>query len=108
MIRIAPYNPRMHGCESSAMRRVTVPAALGLAALMAAAGSALVRAQPPTVTAIKAARLFDGKSGAIVADAVVIVEGRTLRAAGSRLALPAGAPGGRLPAPPPLPPVPHA
>ena len=56
--------------------------------------SATLLSQAPTtpaVTVIKAARLFDGKGDASVPDGVVIVEGTRIRAAGSRLAVPAGA-----------------
>ena len=64
--------------------------ALGLAA--ATAATTLVRAQPaPATTAIRAARLFDGKSDAIVGDAVVLVQGSRITAAGARLAMPSGA-----------------
>src|SRR6185436_9351747 len=61
-------------------------------ALTAVAATALVRAQPaPVVTAIRAARLFDGKSDNALADAVVLVQGNRITAAGARLAIPAGA-----------------
>jgi imidazolonepropionase-like amidohydrolase len=43
------------------------------------------------VTAIRAARLFDGTSDATIADAVVLVQGSRITAKGSRLAVPAGA-----------------
>jgi hypothetical protein len=43
---------------------------------LAAAATALVTAQqPPAMTAIRAARLFDGKSDAVITDAVVLVQG---------------------------------
>src|SRR5262245_49236022 len=45
----------------------------------------------PAVTALKAARLFDGKRGSTVSDGVVIVEGTRIKAVGSGLAIPAGA-----------------
>ncbi|HEV2847101.1 MAG TPA: amidohydrolase family protein [Thermoanaerobaculia bacterium] len=45
----------------------------------------------PDVVVLKAARLFDGKGDAAVPNGVVIVEGGTIRAAGSGLAVPAGA-----------------
>jgi len=44
-----------------------------------------------SLTALKAARLFDGRGDGFVRDAVVIVEGSTIREVGSRLAVPAGA-----------------
>src|SRR5450631_949491 len=67
-------------------------------AMMAFLGaSGWVRAQSPgaaaapSVTALKAARMFDGRSGEIVSSAVVIVEGSKIREAGSGLAIPPGA-----------------
>lgn len=45
----------------------------------------------PEVVVLKAARLFDGKGDAVLSNGVVIVEGGTIRAAGSGLAVPAGA-----------------
>jgi imidazolonepropionase-like amidohydrolase len=48
-------------------------------------------AAAPSVTALKAARMFDGRSGEIVSSAVVIVEGSKIREAGSGLAIPPGA-----------------
>jgi len=63
--------------------------ALGIAVATAAA---LVAAQPaPSTTAIRAARLFDGKSDTSVTDGVVLVQGGRITAAGSRIAIPAGA-----------------
>jgi imidazolonepropionase-like amidohydrolase len=47
--------------------------------------------QPPPTVAIKAARLFDGKSDVSIGDAVVVVQGSRITAAGARLAIPAGA-----------------
>src|SRR5262245_33341144 len=61
-----------------------------LTAIVAAA--ALTSAQAPAnVIAIKAARLFDGKSDAVVAEGVVLVQGTRITAAGPRLSIPAGA-----------------
>jgi len=65
-----------------------------LAAALAAAATTLVGIQPPpaaTVTAIRAARLFDGTSDAPIANGVVLVEGRRIAAAGARVTVPAGA-----------------
>ncbi|MFL6196021.1 MAG: amidohydrolase family protein [Thermoanaerobaculia bacterium] len=45
----------------------------------------------PQVIVLKAARLFDGKGDGVVPNGVVIVEGDRIRAAGSGLAVPAGA-----------------
>jgi imidazolonepropionase-like amidohydrolase len=57
----------------------------GLAALNAGAET------PPETTAVKAARLFDGESERTIANAVVIVEGTTIKAVGSGLPVPPGA-----------------
>ncbi len=48
-------------------------------------------APPPAVVAIRAARMFDGRSDREITNAVVIVEGSRIREAGSALAIPAGA-----------------
>jgi imidazolonepropionase-like amidohydrolase len=65
-----------------------------LAAAVSVAAT-IVRAQvaqtPSSVVAIRAARLFDGKSDAATADAVVLVQGSRISGAGSRLPIPAGA-----------------
>ena len=72
------------------MSKRLVILALGLAA--ATATATLVRGQQaPAITAIRAARLFDGKSDSTTADAVVLVQGSRITAAGARLAIPAGA-----------------
>src|SRR3954471_9204182 len=47
-------------------------------------------AEPPTI-ALKAARLFDGKSKALVTNGVVIVQGDKIVDAGSNVAIPEGA-----------------
>jgi imidazolonepropionase-like amidohydrolase len=57
----------------------------GLAAMPAAAQT------PPEVVAIKAARLLDGKGDHTIANAVVVVEGGTIKAVGSGLPAPPGA-----------------
>src|SRR5450830_265745 len=62
-----------------------------LVAVMCLPLAAYAQNAPPPVTAIKVARMFDGKSDTTIPDAVVIVEGTTIKAAGSRLAIPAGA-----------------
>src|SRR5262249_36798701 len=74
---------------------------LSLAALayLAAAGAppalAQQEAEPPgrpaPILAVKAARLFDGKSDALQPHGVVLVQGRQILAAGTDLAIPAGA-----------------
>jgi len=63
-------------------------ALLSIPALLSAQGAP---APKPEVIALKAARLFDGRGDAAVPNGVVIVEGGRIRAAGSGLAIPAGA-----------------
>jgi imidazolonepropionase-like amidohydrolase len=70
------------------MRRV-LPLALSVLVLASVLLSAQQPAKPAAV-AIRAARMFDGRSGTTTADAVVIVEGTKITAAGSRLAIPPG------------------
>jgi imidazolonepropionase-like amidohydrolase len=60
-------------------------AALALAAVADAADG------KPQVTAIKAARLFDGKGDALVTNGVLILEGGQITAVGSGIPVPAGA-----------------
>jgi len=45
----------------------------------------------PPVTVLRAARMFDGRSDATVANAVIVVEGSKIKEVGSNLAVPAGA-----------------
>src|SRR5205823_2002453 len=47
----------------------------------------------PLVTVLKAARMFDGRHDATTSDAVIVVEGSKITAAGSGLPVPAGATG---------------
>ncbi len=71
-------------------RRALVGSVL-LAAVVAAAPPG-ARAQPKGETiAVKAGRLFDGKSNRLVTDAVVIVHGGHIAAVGSKLPVPTGA-----------------
>ena len=64
-----------------------------LASLILAALATTAQAQtaPPPVTVLKAAHLFDGRTGTIANDGVVIVQGEKIVAAGSNIALPANA-----------------
>jgi imidazolonepropionase-like amidohydrolase len=70
-----------------------------LAVLLAGAAAPVVGAQMPSpsptaaevVVVLKAARMFDGRTDSTVASAVVVVEGGKIKAAGSGLAVPAGA-----------------
>jgi imidazolonepropionase-like amidohydrolase len=71
---------------------VTKPTRILGYALTAIAAATIVSAQQTgTVTAIKAARLFDGTSDSTIPDAVVLVQGSRITAKGSRLPVPAGA-----------------
>jgi imidazolonepropionase-like amidohydrolase len=55
-------------------------------------GPALASAQAkPEVTVLKAARIFDGTSDAVKPNGVVVIQGGKIQAAGSGLAVPAGA-----------------
>ena len=69
--------------------RVMIAAALALASALATAARGAE--PPPAVTVIRAARLFDGRGDTAVGDGVVIVEGGTIKAAGSGLKAPPGA-----------------
>jgi imidazolonepropionase-like amidohydrolase len=64
---------------------------LSFGASMLAAGVVTLAQPPPAVVAIRAARLFDGRGDTAVADAVVVVQGTRITAAGSRLSIPTGA-----------------
>ena len=69
-------------------------ARLALLGLPVVAGSAAQSAPPETparVVAIRAARMFDGKSDTLLKNPVVIVEGSTIKVAGTGLTIPAGA-----------------
>lgn len=85
------------------MRRSVAPLALaaGLSAGLAALAPAVARAQFPApaadaarqVVVLRAARMFDGTGAAVVRDAVVVVTGNRITAAGpaARVQVPAGA-----------------
>jgi imidazolonepropionase-like amidohydrolase len=69
-----------------------VARALALPALLTAClGAYAADAAPPQVTALKAAHMVDVRSGAMIDDAVVIITGERITAAGSKLAIPANA-----------------
>jgi imidazolonepropionase-like amidohydrolase len=63
----------------------------GLTVLLAGAATAGGREDKPPVTALKAARMFDGKSDALVEHGVVLVQGQKILAAGPSLSVPEGA-----------------
>ncbi len=62
-----------------------------LAFAQQAAESSRAPERPPEIVAIKAARLFDGKGDSLVRNAVILVEGSKIKAAGSGIAIPQGA-----------------
>ena len=66
-------------------------AALGALPLSAQAAPAGPAAQPTRV-AVRAGRLIDGRGGAPIANAVILVEGERITAVGPNLAIPAGVP----------------
>ena len=70
------------------MRRVLTLVLLALC-LSTAHPIARQSVRPPAIV-VKAARMFDGRSDSIIADAVIVVEGTSITAAGSRLAVPPG------------------
>ena len=65
--------------------------ALGAPTWAHAAEAAGAPGTPAGVVVIKAARLFDGRGETAVRDAMVVVEGGTIKAVGAGLAVPAGA-----------------
>ena len=73
------------------MRKIVVLCAVGLLGLLDSALRAQAAPASGLVTVLKAARMFDGRSDASIANAVVIVEGGKIREAGAGLAVPAGA-----------------
>src|SRR5688572_5716997 len=79
-------------CHAGEMEEAVVkPLVLSFGASILAAGVVILAQAPPASVAIRAARLFDGRTDTAIADAVVVVQGTRITAAGSRLAIPAGA-----------------
>ena len=74
---------------------MSVRRAFALPLLLLAGGAAIdavaAEAAPPAITAVKAAHMLDVRSGALVDNAVVLVSGERITAAGAGLAIPAGA-----------------
>jgi imidazolonepropionase-like amidohydrolase len=62
-----------------------------LLALAASVAIFTAQAPAPTVIAVRAARLIDGRGGAPIAPAVVLVRGDRIESAGASLAIPSGA-----------------
>ena len=71
------------------MNAITLPVLPAL--LLACAAACAADAPPAAVTAVKAAHLLDVRSGALIDDAVVLISGERITAAGSKLAIPPGA-----------------
>jgi imidazolonepropionase-like amidohydrolase len=69
------------------LKPATLPVLVLACTALVSTGAA---AQSP-VTAVKAAHMVDVRSGALIDDAVVLIAGERITAAGSRLAIPAGA-----------------
>ncbi len=65
--------------------------AYGLALAAALTAQAPAAPPPAPVTVLKAARMFDGRSDAIVANAVVVVQGSKILGAGAGVSIPPGA-----------------
>jgi imidazolonepropionase-like amidohydrolase len=59
--------------------------------LLACSAAVAADTPPPQVTAIKAAHMIDVRSGAVIDDAVVLIAGERITAAGKNLAIPANA-----------------
>ncbi|ELX13623.1 amidohydrolase family 1 protein [Janthinobacterium sp. HH01] len=59
--------------------------------LLACSTAGAADTAPPTITAVKAAHMLDVRSGALIDNAVVLISGERITAAGSKLAIPAGA-----------------
>ncbi|MES2117997.1 MAG: amidohydrolase family protein [Pseudomonadota bacterium] len=74
-------------------KNVSVRRALALPALLLACAGAWAAdtAPAPKITAVKAAHMLDVRSGAMVDQAVVLIADERITAAGSKLAIPAGA-----------------
>src|SRR2546425_12459222 len=70
-------------------RAVTCLAAVSIICLMAAA--ALTQQSVAKTIAIKCGRLIDVRSGAVVNQAVIVIEGERITAVGSQVAIPANA-----------------
>ena len=63
-------------------------AALFVSCLLLCLTTAFAAETTPAVIALKAARLFDGKSKTLVPNGVVVIEGNTITAAGSNVTVP--------------------
>jgi imidazolonepropionase-like amidohydrolase len=81
----------LNAIASAIRRSYALPALLSSLLLACATAGAADATPPATVTAVKAAHMLDVRSGALVDNAVVLISGERITAAGSKLAIPAGA-----------------
>jgi imidazolonepropionase-like amidohydrolase len=74
------------------LMKLILPTALVLSLMALAPSPALPQeSKPPSITALKAARLFDGRSDTLQINGVVLVQGPKILAAGTDLSIPSGA-----------------
>ncbi|MBP1205118.1 imidazolonepropionase-like amidohydrolase [Duganella sp. 1411] len=81
----------MNVIVSSVRRALALPAMLLSTAAVSSTPPAAPPAAPPAITAVKAAHMVDVRNGALIDNAVVLVSGERITAAGSGLAIPPGA-----------------
>lgn len=74
----------------SAIRPLLVSMVAAVLPMQLAAAQAPAKPQPPRRVAVKAARMIDPEKGTVVTNAVILIEGDTVTAVGSGLAIPAG------------------
>ena len=86
-----PAPPPLRPQEDSDEADPPIAAAVAAAVLIATPPAPAQRPKAPPVIAVKAARLFDGKSDALQTNGVVLVQGPKILAAGTDLSIPAGA-----------------
>ncbi len=75
----------------SRARLAVAAACLSFAALVPLNAANAAEASPPAVIVLKAAHLFDGKSGQLVSPGLIVVEGDKIKAVGANATVPAGA-----------------
>src|SRR5258705_10984572 len=73
------------------MRKRIALVCLLLEVVLAGVASAQSRAQPAQITAIKAGRLIDPKTGTVSTNQIILIQGEKITAFGPNLAIPAGA-----------------
>jgi len=70
---------------------LAVPLACAAGALAAQTAPPPPKPTPPSVTVVKAARIFDGTSERVLENGILLIEGTRIKAVGAGAALPAGA-----------------